>query len=136
MTHAPMPRSRRCSPPPVVQRSSPVPLSISLGSLPAGVKTVTLTGLVCIDTDETDNLEHDVLSLDLLQGTHVIARLGTLSNQDGTHGCNFKPLPANTAQLTSAPAMATLRLRATQNSATMRTTFYFDDLKLTVGCTP
>jgi len=105
-------------------------------ALPARSATLTLSGSICIDTMETDNLQHDVLSLDLLDGENVIASLGTLSNRDGTSGCRFKPLQTATAQLTSHPAMATLRLRATQDGPNMLTTFYFDDLKLTVGCTP
>lgn len=104
-------------------------------SLSVGAKTVTLTGFICIDTDETESLEHDVLSLDLVHGENVIARLGTLSNRDGAEGCSFKPLPANKAQLTSDPVTATLRFRASQDGPTLRTTFYFDDLKLTIGCT-
>lgn len=105
-------------------------------SLPAGAKpaTVTLTGVICIDTDETDNLLHDVLSLDLLDGQTVIAPLGMLSNQDGSHGCDFKPLRLMTT-LNGDPDRATLRLRATQDGGSA-TTFYLDDLSLTVGCTP
>ena|SRR5215510_708655 len=102
--------------------------------LPAEARTVTLTGVICIDTDETDNLEHDSVALDLLDGDNVIASLGTFSNRDGTHGCNFQPLH-KTAPLTSASVAAMLRLRATQNGPNV-TTFYFDDLSLTVGCTP
>jgi hypothetical protein len=105
-------------------------------SLSAGIKMVTLTGFICIDTDETDNLEDDVLSLDLLEGDKVIAQLGTLSNRDGANGCSFKPILAYKAQLTGDPITATLRFRATQGGSNARTTFYFDDLKLTVGCTP
>jgi hypothetical protein len=97
---------------------------------------VTLTGLICIDTDETDNLEHDLLSLDILDGGNVIARLGTLSNRDGTHGCHFKPLLVNTAQLIGDLTAVTLRLRATQDGSSLLTSFYLDDLELTVGCTP
>jgi len=105
-------------------------------ALPAGTKTVTLTGLICIDTDETDNLEHELLSLDILDGENVIARLGTLSNRDGTHGCHFKPLLVTKAQLTGDLTAVTLRLRATQDGSSLLTSFYLDDLKLTVGCTP
>ena len=105
-------------------------------TLPAGLKTLTLSGSICIATDETDNLEHDLLSLDMLNGETVIARLGTLSNRDGANSCSFKPLVVNPAQLIGDPAEATLRLRATQDGPNLRTTFYFDDLKLTVGCTP
>lgn len=101
--------------------------------LPAGARTVTLAGVICIDTDETDDLEHDVVALDLLDGDSVIASLGTLSNRDGAHGCNFEPLH-KTAPLTRVPDVATLRLQAKQSGSNV-TTFYFDDLRLTVGCT-
>jgi hypothetical protein len=105
-------------------------------ALPAGSQVLTLSGSICIDTAETDNLLHDVLSLDVLDGDNVIASLGTLSNRDGTRGCNFKSLQTTAAPLKSHPAMATLRLRATQDGPNMLTTFYFDDLKLTIGCAP
>lgn len=103
-------------------------------ALPAGAKTVTLTGVICIDTDETDDLQHDVLSLDLLDGDTVIAQLGARSNRDGANGCTFQPLH-EMAPLASVPEVATLRLRATEDGASA-TTFYLDDLKLATGCTP
>jgi hypothetical protein len=105
-------------------------------SLPSGVKTLTLSGSICIDTEETDNLVHDLLSLDMLDGENVIARIGTLSNRDGAKGCSFKPILITKVPLPSDPGAAALRLRATQDGPNLRTTFYFDDLKLTVGCTP
>jgi hypothetical protein len=105
-------------------------------ALPAGAATVALSGSICIDTAETDTLLRDVLSIDLLDGESVIASLGMRSNRDGTRGCQFKPLQTASAPLASHPAMATLRLRATQDGPNMLTTFYLDDLKLTVGCTP
>lgn len=103
-------------------------------TLPAGAKAVTLTGVVCIDTDEIDDLQHDVLSLDLLDGQTAIARLGMLSNRDGGSTCDFMPLQ-EIALLTSDPGSATLRLQTTQDGG-KPTTFYLDDLSLTVDCTP
>jgi hypothetical protein len=105
-------------------------------ALPASAKalTATLTGVICIDTDETDNLPHDVLSLDLLDGQTVIAQLGRFSNQDGSHGCDFKPLQVM-ATLKGDPGRATLRLMATEDGGNA-TTFYLDDLSLAVACTP
>ena len=105
-------------------------------SLPAGTTSITVSGSICIDTAETDNVQHDVLSLDLLDGENVVASLGKLSDRDGARGCRFKPLQIGQAPLTSAPVTARLRLRATQDGPNMLTTFYFDDLKLTLGCTP
>ena len=103
-------------------------------SLPAGADTVTLTGFICIDTDETDSLLHDVLSLDLLDGQTVIAQLGTLSNRDGGSTCDFRPLQKQ-ARLMGDASSATLRLQTQQDGGKV-TPFYPHDLRLTVGCAP
>jgi hypothetical protein len=105
-------------------------------SLFGGTKSVTLTGFICIDTDQIDNLEHDVLSVDLLHGENMITRLTTLSNRDGSNVCDFKAFSTAKAQLTGDPGTMTLRFTATQGGPSPRTTFYFDDLKLITGCTP
>ncbi len=105
-------------------------------SLFGGTKSVTLTGFICIATDETDNLEHDVLAVDLLHGEDLIARLTTLSNRDGSNVCNFKAFSTAKAQLIGDPATLTLRFTATQDGPSSPTTFYLDDLKLTTSCTP
>lgn len=103
-------------------------------AMPAG-KTMTLTGKICIDTDETDpTTAYDVLTLDVRDGQTVIASLGTFTNRNGHAVCNFRPL-RQTASLTGAPAAVTLRISAKLDVAKI-TTFYLDDLSLCVGGTP
>jgi hypothetical protein len=103
-------------------------------AMPAG-KTVTLTGKICIATQETDpTTAYDVLTLDLRDGQTVIASLGTFTNRDGHASCDFVPF-SQTAALTSTPAAATLRISAKLDVAKI-TTFYLDDLSLCVGDAP
>lgn len=101
--------------------------------LPDGAKSVTLSGQICIDTLETQAADHDILQFDLLDGATVIAALGTMSNQQGTKGCQFKAF-TETAALSGDPVTATLRIRSTLD-ASMPTSFYLDALSLTVSCT-
>jgi hypothetical protein len=102
--------------------------------LPAGATMVTLTGQVCIATAETDQVTHDVLYVDLLDGGSAIAALGTLSNLGAMSSCEFKPFTMTTAT-TRDPVTATLQIRANLDAANV-TTFYLDALQLTVGCAP
>lgn len=101
--------------------------------LPDGAKSATLAGQICIDTEETQAVDHDVLQLDLLDGATVIAALGKMTNQQGTKPCQFKAFML-TAALTGDPVTATLRLRATLDTG-MPTSFYLDALTLNVSCT-
>lgn len=102
-------------------------------ALPAGAKTVTLTGQKCITTQETDAVDNDVLKFELLEGTTVIATLGQFSNQDGSRECQFTAFPPLAATLTDDPPQATLRLRSTLNTL-QTTSFFIDALKLDVTC--
>jgi hypothetical protein len=102
--------------------------------LPAGAKTLTLTGQICIATAETMRVDHDLLEIAVMDGDSVVAVLGKPTNQQGTANCQFTPLQL-TAAATSDPATATLRIRSTLD-ANMPTSFYIDGLSLKVGCTP
>ncbi len=101
--------------------------------LPDGAKSVTLSGQICIDTAETQAVDHDILQLDLLDGATVIAALGKMTNQQGASPCQFKAFTL-TAALTGDPVTATLRIRSTLDTS-MPTSFYLDALSLTVSCT-
>jgi len=103
-------------------------------SLPEGVKTLTLTGQICIATAETATVDHDVLQLDVIDGANVVATLGTFTNQQGVAACQFMAFH-RIAAAASDPATATLRLRSTLD-ANMPTSFYVDGLSLTASCTP
>jgi hypothetical protein len=101
--------------------------------LPDGARSVTLAGQICIDTAETQAVDHDTLQLDLADTGTVIATLGKMTNQQGTAPCQFKPFLL-TAALTADPVTATLRIRSTLDTG-MPTSFYLDALTLTVSCT-
>lgn len=106
-------------------------LTISV-PLPEGAETLTLTGQICIDTLETSAVETDTLAFDLLSGNAVISPLGKQTNLQGSKVCMFKPFTL-TANTTSDPETATLRIRSTLD-ANNTTSFYLDALKLSVGC--
>jgi len=101
--------------------------------LPAGARTLTLTGQICIATAETMRVDHDILEIDVMDGDSVVAALGKPTNQQGAANCQFTPLQL-TAAATSDPVAATLRIRSTLD-ASMPTSFYIDGLSLKVGCT-
>ena len=100
--------------------------------LPAGASSARLTGFICIATDETDPVDNDVLTFDILDGVAPIARLGQRSNQQGMPACEFGQFMLE-AQLAGDPVSATLRLQSTLNVGNS-TTFYVDSLSLTVAC--
>jgi hypothetical protein len=103
--------------------------------LPAGAKTVTLTGWRCITTEETATADNDILEIDLLDGTNTIASLGKLSNQQGVaQDCGFSTFTLGPVATTD-PVSATLRLRSTLDSARV-TSFFIDTLSLKVSCSP
>jgi hypothetical protein len=102
--------------------------------LPAGAKTVTLSGQICIATAETAKVDHDTVQFDLLDGGNVIAAIGKSTNQQGVVNCQFAPFEL-TATLSGDPETATLRIRSTLD-ANMPTSFYVDNLSLKVSCTP
>lgn len=100
--------------------------------LPAGVKTLTLSGEICIDTTETDKVDNDILQFDVVDGDATVAPLGKQTNQQGMTPCQFTAFEL-TGTATSDPASATLRIRSTLN-ASNPTSFYIDKLSLTAAC--
>ena len=102
--------------------------------LPAGATSLTLDGQKCISTQETAAVDTDILSFDILFGNVVISSLGKLTNQQGSPNCVFDAFTLQ-AQLTSAPATATLRMSSTLNDS-KTTSFFIDTLTLTAGCVP
>jgi hypothetical protein len=102
--------------------------------MPAGASTATLAGQICISTMETAAVDHDVLQLELLDGSAVISSLGKKTNRDGAKACQFGAFEL-TAPVTGNARTATLRLRSSLD-ATMTTSFYLDNLSLTIGCAP
>jgi hypothetical protein len=79
-------------------------------------------------------VDHDILTFDLLDGATTIAAIGKSTNRQGGDSCHFSSFEM-TAPLTGDPATATLRIRATLDSS-MPTSFFFDALSLIVSCTP
>jgi len=108
-------------------------------ALPEGVKKLTLSGMICVTTQETEKVDHDLLEFDVLDGSDVIASLGKFTNQDGAAQCAFMAFPDKTATASSDPVNAALRIRSTLNASTTGTTvtsFFIDNLTLTASCTP
>lgn len=101
-------------------------------ALPAGLKTLTLTGKICIATTETVAADNDVATFDVLDGTTTIAALGKQTNQQGSMACQFGAFTLMTTA-TSDPVTATFRIRSTLNTQ-MPTSFYIDKLSLTASC--
>jgi hypothetical protein len=102
--------------------------------LPAGARSVKLSGQICIATAETQPVEHDVLQFDLLDGDTPVAALGKQTNLQGVPDCQFKPFEL-VAAATSDPVSATLRIRSTLDTD-RPTSFYIDALHLAVSCSP
>jgi hypothetical protein len=100
--------------------------------LPVGVKTLTLSGEICIDTKETDKVDNDILQFDVVDGAATVAALGKQTNQQGVVGCQFTAFEL-TGAASSDPVSATLRLRSTLNTSNP-TTFYIDKLSLKAAC--
>jgi hypothetical protein len=101
-------------------------------ALPSGLKTLTLTGEICIATAETATADNDVATFDVLDGTTTIAALGKQTNQQGASACQFGSFTLM-ATATSDPVTATFRIRSTLNTQ-MPTSFYIDKLSLTASC--
>ena len=103
--------------------------------LPEGVKKATLSGQICITTQEpADAPENDTLQIQLLDGTSVLATFGQFSNKQGSAQCVFMAFAPLAVSLTSDPANATLQLRTTLNTLNP-TSFFLDALKLDASCT-
>jgi hypothetical protein len=100
--------------------------------LPAGVKTLTLSGQICIDTAETAKVDNDILQFDVVNGATMISAIGKQTNQQGAAGCQFTAFTL-TAAATSDPVSATFRIRSSLNTMNP-TSFYIDKLSLTAAC--
>ena len=100
--------------------------------LPEGVKTLTLTGQICIDTAETVNAEIDIVQFEVVSGSITVSALGKRTNQQGTAGCLFSAFQLSAAAI-SDPATATFRIRSTLNTMNP-TSFYIDKLSLEAAC--
>ena len=100
--------------------------------LPAGAVSARLTGRICIATEETDPLDNDILTFDLLDGLVSIGSLGRRTNQQGVAACQFTSFMFE-VPLTRDPVTATFRIQSMLDVG-KSTSFYVDSLVLTVGC--
>jgi len=100
--------------------------------LPAGVKTLTLSGQICIDTAETAKVDSDILQFDVVNGATTVSTLGMKTNQQGMSPCVFTAFTLS-APASSDPVSATFRIRSTLNTMNP-TSFYIDKLSLTAAC--
>jgi len=103
--------------------------------LPAGAKKATLSGQICITTQETAAVDNDVLQFQLLDGDTVLTTLGQFSNQQGVkENCMFMAFTPLVGVLASDPPTATLQLKTMLNTQNT-TSFFIDALTLDVSCT-
>lgn len=100
--------------------------------LPAGAISARLVGRVCIATQETQAIDADVLTFDILDGLGSIGALGRRTNQQGAAACFFTSFTLD-APLARDPVTATFRIQAMLDVGES-TSFYVDTLKLTVAC--
>jgi hypothetical protein len=100
--------------------------------LPAGAISARLIGRLCIATGETDPLDNDILTFDILDGFASIAALGRRTNQQGAAACDFTSFTFD-APLTRDPVTATFRIQSTLDVG-KPTSFYVDTLTLSVAC--
>jgi hypothetical protein len=91
-----------------------------------------LTGRICIATAETDAVDADVLTIDLVSGVAAIGSFARSTNQQGADPCQFVTLQLETP-LSDDPVTATLRLQSTLDPE-RPTSFFVDSLTLTVAC--
>jgi hypothetical protein len=101
-------------------------------SLPAGAISARLVGRVCIATEETQPLDSDILTFDILDGIVAIGMIGRRTNLQGAAACNFTSFTLD-APLTDDPVTATFRIQSTLDVG-QPTSFYVDSLRLTVAC--
>jgi hypothetical protein len=100
--------------------------------LPAGGSSARLTGKICISTEETDPVDNDIVTFDIIDGVAPIAMLGMRSNQQGSMACQFTSFELEAA-LTRDPDTATFRIQSTLDVG-KSTSFFIDTLTLTVAC--
>lgn len=105
-------------------------------ALPAGINSLMLGGQRCITTQETAQVDSDILSFDILFGQNPLASLGKLTNQQAAPnvGCQFTAFTLQTPITTTATSV-TFRIQSTLNN-TNTTSFFIDALTLTAGCAP
>lgn len=101
-------------------------------SLPAGAASARLTGRICIATTETDPIDNDILTFDILDGVAPIGALGRRTNQQGVTACQFTTFMLE-VPLMRDPVTATFRIQSVLNVG-KPTSFYVDTLALTVAC--
>lgn len=100
--------------------------------LPAGAISARLTGRVCIATAETQLIDSDILTFDILDGIVSVGMLGRRTNLQGSSACVFTSFTFD-APLNRDPVSATFRIQSTLDVGDP-TSFYVDSLKLTVAC--
>lgn len=100
--------------------------------LPAGASSAHLAGKICIATQETQAVDADILTFDILDGFTSIGSLGRRTNQQGAAACDFMSFTLDAA-LARDPVTATFRIQATLNVG-KSTSFYVDSLSLMVAC--
>jgi hypothetical protein len=101
-------------------------------ALPAGAISARLTGRICIATAETQPLDSDIITFDILDGIVSVGMLGRRTNLQGASACVFTSFTFD-APLTRDPATATFRIQSTLDVGDP-TSFYVDSLQLTVAC--
>lgn len=100
--------------------------------LPAGTLRAQLEGRICIATEETEAVDYDLLTFEILDGASVIGTLKRYSNQQGAPACAFMDFTSTTT-LTDDPVTATFRIQSTLDTG-RPTSFYVDTLVLTMTC--
>jgi len=100
--------------------------------LPAGAISAHLVGRICIATQETQAMDADVLTFEILDGLVSIGTLGKRTNQQGATSCTFTSFTLDGA-LARDPVTATFRMQATLDVG-QSTSFYVDTLMLTIAC--
>ena len=100
--------------------------------LPAGAISARLVGRICIATQETQPIDSDLVTFDILDGLGPIGALGQRTNRQGTAACDFMSFTLD-APLARDPVTATFRIQSTLDIGES-TSFFVDTLALTVAC--
>lgn len=100
--------------------------------LPEGAISARLVGRICISTQETQPVDSDIVTFDILDGLGTISALGQRTNRQGTAACDFTSFTLD-APLARDPEMAIFRIQSTLDAGEP-TSFFVDTLTLTVQC--
>lgn len=100
--------------------------------LPEGAISARLVGRICISTQETQPVDSDIVTFDILDGLGAIGALGQRTNRQGTAACDFTSFTLD-APLARDPEMAIFRIQSTLDAGEP-TSFFVDTLTLTVQC--